>query len=61
MAVKRLREGLESIAEGGKSRLRTVSGGYVLQVRTGELDTDVFESLLKEAERARTAGMPLAC
>ncbi|WP_253779838.1 AfsR/SARP family transcriptional regulator [Goodfellowiella coeruleoviolacea] len=50
---RRLRE-----ADGRHSRLRTQPGGYLLEVRTGELDTQVFEQLLAEAGTALRAGAP---
>jgi DNA-binding SARP family transcriptional activator len=45
MAVVRLRESLERGAASGRA-LRTVGGGYLLDVAAGELDADLFEARL---------------
>ncbi|MEU4573853.1 AfsR/SARP family transcriptional regulator [Nonomuraea sp. NPDC023979] len=52
--VSRLRRRLDAVPHGG-DRLLTRSGGYLLVVQPGELDADVFERLLDEAERALAA------
>ena len=43
MAIVRLRETLSSCVAAGAPALRTVPTGYVLDVRPGDLDADVFE------------------
>ncbi len=52
MAVARLRKALKPLADGDEPRLRTVSSGYVLDVRPGELDADVFRARLDEGQKA---------
>ena len=54
MAVARLRKALEPL--GGV--LRTVSGGYVLAVRPGELDVELFERYVEDGRRALEGGRP---
>ncbi|MCA1698303.1 MAG: AAA family ATPase, partial [Actinobacteria bacterium] len=54
-AIVRLRRTLDG-SGGGKSVLRTVAGGYVLAVRGGELDADVFQARMEEGRRALQAG-----
>jgi predicted ATPase/DNA-binding SARP family transcriptional activator len=49
VAVTRLRKALAG-------ELRTVGGGYMLVVRPGELDADVFEELVERGQRALDAG-----
>ncbi len=44
MAIVRLRETLASCAAGEAPALRTVPTGYVLDVRPGDLDADVFDA-----------------
>ncbi len=55
MAVLRLREGLERGAACGRA-LRTVGGGYVLDVAAGELDADLFEARLTEGRELLDGG-----
>ncbi len=52
VAVARLRRALEPGSAPSESLLRTVAGGYLLEVRPGEVDADVFEA---RAEQGRTA------
>jgi predicted ATPase/DNA-binding SARP family transcriptional activator len=49
VAVTRLRKALAG-------ELQTVGGGYILVVRPGELDADVFEELVERGQRALDAG-----
>lgn len=42
----------------GRERLQRCGAGYVLQVRSGELDVEVFESLTVEGERLLTSNEP---
>src|SRR6516164_6095689 len=58
MAIARLRKVLEPARENGEPRLRTVLGGYMLSVRSGELDADVFEVGVKDGQRALRGGDP---
>src|SRR4051812_6119923 len=55
VAIVRLRNVLEPLGE-GESVLRTVSGGYLLQVAGDELDCGVFEAGLREGRRALAGG-----
>ena len=57
MAIARLRKELAT-AEGGERRLRTVGGGYLLPVESGELDADVFRAGVREGRAALDAGDP---
>ncbi|HET7049161.1 MAG TPA: BTAD domain-containing putative transcriptional regulator [Solirubrobacteraceae bacterium] len=59
MAVARLRKALKPLSKSGEPRLRTVSGGYMLSVAPGELDTEVFASRVHDGRRAFDAGDPL--
>lgn len=52
--VSRLRRRLHAVLDGG-DRLLTRSGGYLFVVQSGELDTEVFERLLDDAERELAA------
>ena len=52
MAIARLRRALEPLAAGDESVLRTVSGGYLLAVRPGELDAEVFAARVTDGRRA---------
>lgn len=45
--VSRLRAALAN-GSGGKDRLQTTAGGYLLRVESGELDAERFERLLEE-------------
>ncbi|MFZ0376663.1 MAG: BTAD domain-containing putative transcriptional regulator [Solirubrobacteraceae bacterium] len=56
MAVARLRRALEPLDTQDGSRLRTVSGGYLLLIARGELDVDVFEDRVRDGRRALTDG-----
>jgi class 3 adenylate cyclase/DNA-binding SARP family transcriptional activator len=58
MAVARLRKALQPLDDGGGSRLRTVSGGYLLSIAPGELDAEVFANLVVEGRRALDADDP---
>jgi DNA-binding SARP family transcriptional activator len=52
MGVFRLRKAFAPLDSGDGSRLRTVSGGYLLAVRPGEFDADVFADRLRDGRRA---------
>jgi predicted ATPase/DNA-binding SARP family transcriptional activator len=52
MGVFRLRKALAPLNAQDGSRLRTVSGGYLLLVGPGELDADVFADRLRDGRRA---------
>jgi DNA-binding SARP family transcriptional activator len=54
--VARLRRMLHE--PGGDTRLQTRSGGYLLDVRAGELDLMDFEAFATRGERARADGAP---
>lgn len=54
--VSRTRKALETI--GVEGRLRTVAGGYVLEVHPGELDLERFERLTREGRDALAAEDP---
>jgi DNA-binding SARP family transcriptional activator len=60
VAVARLRKGLEDEGrpDTPAQALRTVAGGYLLEVRPGELDADVMRSRMEEGRRAFEAGDP---
>jgi DNA-binding SARP family transcriptional activator len=58
MAIARLRKALEALSQNGESRVRTVSGGYLLLIEPGELDADAFSALVEEGGRALDAGNP---
>jgi DNA-binding SARP family transcriptional activator len=55
--VSRLRAALAD-GLGGKDRLQTTAGGYLLRVESGELDAERFERLLEEGGAAIAAGNP---
>jgi DNA-binding SARP family transcriptional activator len=55
MAIARLRKSLEPLAGAGPP-LRTVGGGYLLNVAPGELDADVFEAWVAEGRSRLGAG-----
>ena len=57
-AIARLRKALEPLGERGESRLRTVSGGYLLTVESGELDAEVFARMVEDGQRALDAADP---
>src|SRR5918997_2563749 len=56
VAIARLRRALQTNGASGSSVLHTVSGGYLLAVRPGELDSEVFETRVEEGRRALAAG-----
>ena len=56
MAIARLRKALAPLQVDGEAMLRTVGGGYLLSVASGELDTDVFEASMKQARTALESG-----
>jgi predicted ATPase/DNA-binding SARP family transcriptional activator len=56
MAVGRLRKALAPLEDGGDPVLRTVSGGYLFSVTSGELDAHVFEAGVREGRGAFEAG-----
>jgi predicted ATPase/class 3 adenylate cyclase len=58
MGVLRLRRGLEPLNNPDRLRLRTVSGGYLLSVAPGELDSEVFGDRVREGRRALDDGDP---
>jgi DNA-binding SARP family transcriptional activator len=55
-AVVRLRRTLDGEGAEDESALRTVTGGYLLTVRPGELDAEVFQTRVEDARRALEAG-----
>ncbi len=58
MAITRLRQALQPLNAAGGPVLRTVGGGYLLTVRAGELDADVFATRVREGRAALDAGEP---
>ena len=56
MGVLRLRRALAPLDAETGSRLRTVSGGYLLDVRVDELDAEVFAARVREGRRALEEG-----
>jgi class 3 adenylate cyclase len=54
--MTRLRRTLDLNGVHGESVLRTVTGGYLLTVGAGELDSDVFEVRLDDGRRRLAAG-----
>jgi DNA-binding winged helix-turn-helix (wHTH) protein len=54
VAIARLRKALDASGPEATAEpvLRTVAGGYLLAVRPGELDAEVFEARLKDGRRA---------
>jgi DNA-binding SARP family transcriptional activator len=50
--------GTNGAGAGTEERLLTHGRGYMLRVKTGELDLQVFEDLLAEGRRLRAAGSP---
>jgi DNA-binding SARP family transcriptional activator len=55
VGVSRLRRTLQRLDGQDGPRLRTVSGGYLLSVGSGELDAEVFAELARDARRALAA------
>jgi DNA-binding SARP family transcriptional activator/tetratricopeptide (TPR) repeat protein len=55
-AILRLRHILDCTGPPGESVLHTVAGGYLLAVRPGELDAEVFQRGVDEGLRALQAG-----
>jgi predicted ATPase/DNA-binding SARP family transcriptional activator len=56
MGVLRLRKALAPLDGDDGSRLRTVSGGYLLSVAPGELDAEVFADRVREGRRVLEKG-----
>ena len=56
MAIARMRKALAALDGNSDGRLRTVSGGYMLAVASGELDADVFSSQVRAGRQALLAG-----
>jgi predicted ATPase/DNA-binding SARP family transcriptional activator len=56
MAISRLRKTLAPLDGQDMPRLRTVSGGYLLSVRSDELDAEVFAQRVREGRRALDEG-----
>ena len=56
VAIARLRRSLDVEGVRGESALRTVAGGYLLVVRPGELDAEVFQTRAEEGRRALQDG-----
>jgi len=56
MAIARLRKALEPLNGDDGPRVRTVAGGYMLMVATGELDADVFQARVQDGREALAAG-----
>jgi predicted ATPase/DNA-binding SARP family transcriptional activator len=58
MAIARLRKALEPQNNTDGPTLQTVSGGYLLSVAPGELDSEVFAAGVREGRQALEAGEP---
>ena len=58
MAVSRLRKTLAPLDGSDGPRLRTVSGGYLLDVQPDELDAEVFAERARDGRRALEDGDP---
>ena len=58
MGVFRLRKTLAPLDGQGGSRLRTVSGGYLLEVGPDDLDAEVFAELVRDGRRMLELGDP---
>jgi predicted ATPase/DNA-binding SARP family transcriptional activator len=56
MAMSRLRKALEPLEPPDGNLVRTVTGGYLLAVAPGELDSDVFADWVRQGRRAFEAG-----
>lgn len=59
MGVLRLRRSLAPLDGQDRPRLRTVSGGYLLEVGPGELDAEVFAGAVRDGSRALEEGDPV--
>jgi predicted ATPase/DNA-binding SARP family transcriptional activator len=57
ISIMRLRKVLAPLRESGLE-VRTVQGGYLLALRPGELDLEVFESQVRDGRRALADGDP---
>ena len=58
MGVSRLRRALEPLDSPDGRRLRTVTGGYLLSVAPGDLDTEVIAERVRAGRRALEQGDP---
>jgi DNA-binding SARP family transcriptional activator/predicted ATPase len=56
VAISRLRKTLNIDRDDGEPALRTVATGYLLAVRPGELDAELFQKLVAEGRLALQAG-----
>ena len=56
VTVTRLRRVIDAGGKSGESALRKVAGGYLLAVRPGDLDVEVFESRMQDGCRTLEAG-----
>jgi DNA-binding SARP family transcriptional activator len=56
MAIVRLRRRLDREGVPGESVLRTVAGGYLLAMESGELDAEMFQTGVEHGRRALQAG-----
>ena len=56
VAIVRLRRTLEAGTVDGGSPLRTVAGGYLLEVQPGDSDAEAFQACAEEGRRALQAG-----
>jgi predicted ATPase/DNA-binding SARP family transcriptional activator len=56
VTVTRLRRVIDTEGKSGESVLRKVAGGYLLAVRPGELDVEVFQSRMQDGCRTLEAG-----
>ena len=56
MTIARLRKTLAPLGAGDDRLLRTVPGGYLLSIDTGELDSEVFATLVSDGRQAAEAG-----
>ena len=58
VSIARLRRTLDTDAAREEPVLRTVAGGYLLEVRPGEVDAEAFASLAEQGRRALHDGDP---
>jgi predicted ATPase/DNA-binding SARP family transcriptional activator len=58
MAVTRLRSALETPEETDQPRLQGTGGSYLLRVGPGELDAELFATLVRDGRRAVSEGEP---